>query len=164
VEIARTLSVCPKDEEPEISYGVSQQLERMITGAGSAAILVEDANKSAEWYRDMLGFEIVENKRHTVFVRPRGSQFLLHLCGKCDAWGSDRPGGKTGIWLHCGEAVMQRDNATGALIPASEPHEVETTYRELKAKGVEFSEELTSTSWGMYAILSDPDGNEFEIS
>ena len=59
---------------------------------------------------------------------------------------------------------MQRDETSGTLIPASEPGEVEKTYRELKAKGARFSEELTSTSWGKYAILSDLDGNEFEIS
>ena len=59
---------------------------------------------------------------------------------------------------------MQQDKATGALVPASEPHEVEERYSELNAKGVEFSEELTSTNWGKCAFLSDPDGNEFEIS
>jgi len=136
----------------------------MITGAGSVAILVKDANKSAEWYRDMLGFEIVENKGHSVFVRPRGSQFLLHLCGKCDAWGGDLPGGRTGVWLHCGKVNMLNDGVAGVIIPASDPREVNKTYHELQARGVKFSEELTSTSWGKYAILSDPDGNEFEIS
>jgi len=136
----------------------------LITGAGSVAILVEDASKSAKWYRDMLGFEIVENNGHTVFVRPKESQLLLHLCGKCDAWGADLPGGRTGVWLHCGKVSMKKDEATGVVTPASDPHEVEKTYHELKAKGVKFSEGLTSTSWGKYAILRDLDGNEFEIS
>jgi uncharacterized glyoxalase superfamily protein PhnB len=49
-------------------------------------------------------------------------------------------------------------------LPASNPENVERTYFELKRKGVEFSEELTATDWGKYAILKDPDGNEFEIS
>jgi len=60
----------------------------MITGVGSAATLVSDAKKSALWYRDKLEFEIVEDKGHTVFVRPKGSQPLLHLCGECSAWAS----------------------------------------------------------------------------
>ncbi len=136
----------------------------MISGVGEVAILVNDANKSAEWYHEKLGFEIVENKGHIVFVRPKGSQFMLHLCGKCDAWEDDRPGGRTGVWLYCGEIHMHEDKESGLLIPASEVDEVEKTYLELKKNGVEFSEGLTSTSWGKYAIMKDPDGNLFEIS
>ena len=70
----------------------------MITGFGSVAILVNDAKKSAEWYRDKLGFEIVGAEGHSVFVKPKGAHGpLLHLCAKCDAWGEDKPGGRTGI-------------------------------------------------------------------
>jgi catechol 2,3-dioxygenase-like lactoylglutathione lyase family enzyme len=136
----------------------------MITGIGSVAVLVNDAQRSAEWYRDKLGFEIVQAEGHTVFVKPKGSQLLLHLCGKCGAWETDSPGGRTGVWLQCGEVGMRKDKKSGRLIPASDPDDVERTYLELKKKGVEFSETLTSTSWGRYAILKDPDGNEFEMS
>ena len=137
----------------------------MISGLGSVAVLVEDAKKSAEWYHAKLGFEIVGIERHAVFVRPKGSQTpLIHLCARCEAWGDDRPGGRTGIWLGCGEIVIRRDSRTGMILPTSNPNDVERTYGELKKKGVEFSEELTSTDWGKYAILRDLDGNEFEIS
>jgi uncharacterized glyoxalase superfamily protein PhnB len=50
------------------------------------------------------------------------------------------------------------------VLPASRPDGVESAYRELKAKGVQFSMELTTTSWGKMAILKDLAGNEFEIS
>jgi len=137
----------------------------MITGVGSVAILVNDAKKSARWYRDKLGFEIVGIEGHTVFVRPKGSRaILLHLCAKCDAWENDRPGGRTGIWLQCGKIKIRKDEKTGQVLPASRSEDVERTYQELKKNGVKFSEELTTTSWGKYAILKDPDGNEFEIS
>ena len=136
----------------------------MISGVGSVAILVNDAKKAAEWYHDKLGFEIIENEGHTVFARPRDSQTLLHLCGKCDDWGKDLPGGRTGVWLHCGKVILRRDEQNGRIIPASESSEVEGTYFELKRKGVEFSVELTTTSWGRMAILKDLDGNEFELS
>jgi len=131
---------------------------------GSVAVLVEDARKSALWYHDKLGFEIVGIEGHTVFVRPKGSNSLLHLCGPCDAWEGDKPGGRTGIWLQCGRMVVHKHKKTGLVTPTSRPEDVEKTYRELKKKGVEFSEELTTTSWGKYAILKDPDGNLFEIS
>jgi catechol 2,3-dioxygenase-like lactoylglutathione lyase family enzyme len=137
----------------------------MIAGVGSVAVLVNDAKKSAEWYHDKLGFEIVGIEGHTVFVAPKGSRGpLLHLCGQCDAWENDKPGGRTGIWFRCGEVTIQTSGRTGQVLPASNPEDVERTYIELKRNGVEFSEELTSVEWGKYAIFRDPDGNEFEIS
>ncbi len=137
----------------------------MIAGIGSVAVLVHDAKKSAVWYRDRLGLEIVGTEGHTVFVKPKGSQApLLHLCERCESWEQDQPGGRTGIWLQCGEITIRKDDRTGQVLPASNPENVERTYFELKKNGVEFSEELTATVWGKYAILRDPDGNEFEIS
>ena len=137
----------------------------MISGVGSVAILVHDAKKSAKWYHDKLGFEIIGIEGHTVFVKPKGSDApLLHLCGRCDAWEEDRPGGRTGIWLRCGAIAINKNKKTGQALPASRPEDVERAYHELKRKGVEFSEELTTASWGKYAILKDLDGNEFEIS
>jgi uncharacterized glyoxalase superfamily protein PhnB len=60
--------------------------------------------------------------------------------------------------------TLRKDGKTGLVIPSSDPDDVARAYLELKEKGVEFSEELTTTGWGRYAILKDPDGNEFEIS
>lgn len=137
----------------------------MISDVGSVAILVHDARKSAEWYRSKLGFEIVALEGHAVFVRPKGSgRHLLHLCGPCDDWGTDKPGGRVGIWFRCGTMRIRNDEKTGQVLPSSDPREVEKTYAELKRNGVEFSEPLRTTSWGAYAIFRDPDGNEFEIS
>jgi predicted enzyme related to lactoylglutathione lyase len=78
--------------------------------------------------------------------------------------GNDQPGGRVGVWLHCGEITVRKNEKTGVLTPASKPENVERTYLELKNRGVQFSEELTTTDLGKYAILRDPDGNEFEIS
>jgi len=137
----------------------------MISGVGSLAILSNDAEKLAAWYRDKLGFEILEARGHSVFIRPTGSsEPLIHICGKCEDWGIDKTGGRTGIWLHCGPIRMERDQTTGLLLPSSDPRKVEETCRELQEKGVEFSGELKTMSWGKYAILKDPEGNEFEIS
>ncbi len=137
----------------------------VVIEMGSIAILVNDARKSAEWYRDKLGFEIVGLEGHAVFLRPKGSRrVLVHLCERCADWGNDRPGGRTGVWLRCGELTFRKDENTGRMVPASNPDEVEKVYLELEAKGVVFSVDLTQTSWGKYAIFKDPDGNEFELS
>src|SRR5208337_4557738 len=98
----------------------------MITGVGSVAILVHDAKRSAAWYRDKLGFEIIGSVGHTVFVRPKGARaILLHLCERCDAWEDDRPGGRTGVWLACGKIMIRKDKKTGQVLPASKPEDVE---------------------------------------
>ena len=58
---------------------------------------------------------------------------------------------------------MNRDEKSRQLLPASNPDKVEKTFLELKRNGVEFSEEQITTDWGKYAIMRDPEGNEFEI-
>ncbi len=42
--------------------------------------------------------------------------------------------------------------------------DVEKTYGELKARGVEFVGEPQKSDWGSYAIFKDPDGNQFVLS
>jgi catechol 2,3-dioxygenase-like lactoylglutathione lyase family enzyme len=136
----------------------------MISDLGSVAVLVRDAKRSAEWYRDKLGFEIVVQDDHIVFVKPKNSSVLIHLCEKCDDWGTDSPGGRTGIWFRSGALLMQKDPKSRVVTPASDPVEVERTYAYLKEKGVEFTQGLETRSWGKMAIFKDLDGNEFEIS
>jgi len=111
----------------------------LLTEITSIAILVNYAKKAAEWYRKKLGFEVTM-QGHWVTVKPTGSNTVLHLCEKCEEWGSDMPGGQTGIFIRSDDK--------------------ERTYRELKSKGVQFSKELTKESFGTYAIFRDLDGNE----
>jgi len=114
----------------------------MFSGIASVPVLVNDAKKAAKWYEEKFGFETVV-QGHWVTVGPKGSQAVIHLCEKCSDWENDKPGGNTGIYLSC--------------------ENKEETYRELKAKGVEFKVELTEAPWapGKYAVLKDLDGNEF---
>jgi catechol 2,3-dioxygenase-like lactoylglutathione lyase family enzyme len=115
----------------------------MFNEIASVAVLVSDATKAALWYQEKLGFELDSAKGHWVAVKPPGSKTVLHLCGKCEDWGSDLPGGQTGILIKC--------------------HDKEETYEQMKNRGVEFKVELTEFPWGggKYAIFKDPDGNEF---
>lgn len=112
----------------------------MFTDIGSVPVLVRDAKRSAEWYREKLGFE-VGIQGHWVTVKPRGSSVVIHLCGKCEEWGNDTPGGNTGIFIKSDDK--------------------EKTYEEMKSRSVEFAVELTSWGGGKYAIFKDLDGNEF---
>ncbi|MFN2420343.1 MAG: VOC family protein [Gemmatimonadota bacterium] len=42
--------------------------------------------------------------------------------------------------------------------------DLEKTYQELRAKGVEFSQEPQTADWGTAAIFKDLDGNVFVLS
>lgn len=42
--------------------------------------------------------------------------------------------------------------------------DVEATYRQLSGRGVEFSSPPAKQPWGTFAIMKDPDGNEFVLS
>jgi predicted enzyme related to lactoylglutathione lyase len=42
--------------------------------------------------------------------------------------------------------------------------DVEATWRELKARGVEFVQEPRKADWGTSAIFQDPDGNQFVLA
>jgi catechol 2,3-dioxygenase-like lactoylglutathione lyase family enzyme len=41
---------------------------------------------------------------------------------------------------------------------------VEKTYQELKAKGVEFVTEAQGADWGSFAVFKDSEGNQFVLS
>ncbi|HET9371487.1 MAG TPA: VOC family protein [Vicinamibacterales bacterium] len=41
---------------------------------------------------------------------------------------------------------------------------VERTYEELSARGVEFVAPPTQQPWGTFAVMKDPDGNQFVLS
>ncbi len=113
----------------------------MLTEVSSVAVLVHDAKKAAAWYQEKLGFELASMQGHWVAVKPKGSKMVLHLCERCEEWGDDRPGGQTGIGFGSDDK--------------------ETTYRELKEKGVPFAKDLRTEWFGTYAIFKDLDGNEF---
>ncbi len=105
----------------------------------SIAVVVSDINKSKEWYRDKLEFEVQDDMEHWVVVGPPGSSTGIHLC----------------------QVEALEPGNTGILFFAED---IESTYQELKKKGVEFTRDLGKAEWNenvKYAMFKDPDGNEF---
>jgi predicted enzyme related to lactoylglutathione lyase len=41
--------------------------------------------------------------------------------------------------------------------------DIQRTYEELRAKGVEFTEAPTQEFWGWWAVFKDPDGNTYGL-
>jgi predicted enzyme related to lactoylglutathione lyase len=108
----------------------------MIKKIASIAVVVSNGKKAAEWYKEKLGFEIVEDSGHWITVAPKGSETVLHLCE-----GPPLEPGNTGILLICDDVLK--------------------TVKELKEKGVKITKEPKDEGWGIYAMFSDPDGNIF---
>jgi len=103
------------------------------------AVVVSNAAKSAEWYKEKLGFEVREKEGHWVTVAPKGSDIVLHLC----------------------ETKPLEQGNTGIAFTVDD---LNKTYKELSAKGVEFTVKPTTVEWGTYAMFKDPDGNVFWLN
>jgi len=108
----------------------------MIQSIMDMTIVVSDAKKSAQWYKENLGLEVRDNEGHWITVAPKGSNVLLHLCET---------------------SPLEKDN-TGIAFCVDD---LDKTYREMSGKGVEFTTKPKKTEWGSYAMFKDPDGNEF---
>ncbi len=108
----------------------------MIRSIIDVAVVVSDANKSAEWYRDKLGLEIRDKEGHWVTVAPKASDVVLHLC----------------------ETTPLEQGNTGIAFRVDD---LDKAYKEMSEKGVEFTRNPTKKDWGSSAMFKDPDGNEF---
>ncbi len=101
------------------------------------AVVVKDEKKSAQWFREKLGFDIKSQEEHWVTVAPKGTRGAeLHLCKL-------RP--------------LEKGN-TGILFLADN---LVKTYKELSRKGVKFTVKPVDQGWGMYSMFKDLDGNVF---
>ncbi len=112
----------------------------------SAAVLVSDPTRSVEWYTEKLGLEVLDRMDHWITVGRKGEGGKLHLCRPSD-YDPKQPlePGNSGILL----TLPGKDFSTACA--------------RLKARGVEFSTEPTTESWGTYAVVRDPDGNEHTL-
>ena len=106
----------------------------MVSKEFSIAVSVSDGKKIAKWFRESLGFKTSE-QGHWIVAWPEGSNSKIHLCE-----GDPEPG-NTGIAFYAKDAFAAA--------------------KEMKAKGVKFTKEVTKGSWGTDGMFADPDGNEY---
>lgn len=119
----------------------------MIKSIKFASIPVRDQDRALEFYTSKLGFSIVTDQ-------PMGEgQRWIEL---------GIPGAETRVVLFTAQGQEDRIGTFSNIVFSSE--NVEKTYQELSQKGVEFAEEPKKQAWGTFAVLKDPDGNQFVLS
>jgi predicted enzyme related to lactoylglutathione lyase len=103
------------------------------------AVVVSNANASAEWWKKNLGFAgfTVGGSGHARMVAPPGDKFVLHLC---EGFAPLEPG-DTGI--------------------AFVTDEIDVVVARMVEGGVRFPVPLEPGSGGRMAKFADPDGNVF---
>ena len=121
----------------------------MFTHIHSATIAVNDQEAALDFYTNVLGFEVAMDapmgpEMRWLTVVPPGATTQLVL--GAPGWApQDTPGGETGITLVTDD--------------------IDKTYEELSAKGVQFRGPVEDMPWGGRATwFSDPDGNVFFLS
>ncbi len=121
----------------------------MIRNIRYATIYVSDQDRALEFYVSRLGFrkqmdQTFENGFRWLTVVPQDEQtgyvLLKPMPGSAEADLVGRIGG----------SVIAADD-------------IQATYHEMVARGVQFSEPPTRQPWGMQALFADPDGNGFVL-
>ena len=118
----------------------------MITHLKFASIPVTDQDRALEFFTSKLGFKVVtdqafDDKQRWIELRIGNSDTRLVLFTPPGQ--EDRIGGFFNGSLACDDC--------------------DATFRQLKARGVEFVTEPKQEPWGTYMIIKDPDGNQFVV-
>ncbi|AWV08404.1 VOC family protein [Marilutibacter maris] len=117
------------------------------------ALLVRDYDEAIAWYRDALGFALLEDLdqgggRRWVRMAPGGDRQFSLLLARADnprqqAAVGDQHGGRVGFFLHTDD--FQRDFAV------------------MTAKGVRFQETPREEPYGTVAVFEDLYGNRWDL-
>ncbi len=112
----------------------------------SIALVVSDRKKAVEWYTEKLGLDLTTSEDHWITVGRKGHEGEIHLCRNLDydPKGELEPG-NSGVMLRLGG-------------------DFETSCAALKSNGVTFFVGPVKESWGWYAGVRDPDGNELWLA
>ena len=117
----------------------------MIRGIKFTSIPVRDQEKSLKFYTEKLGFQIMTDQ---AFGKQRWIERGI-------------PGADTGIVLFTAPGHEDRIGTFQGLSFWSD--NVQQTYEQMKAKGVEFVQPPKTEPWGTSSIFKDIDGNQFVL-
>ena len=118
----------------------------MIKGIKFVGISVSNQDRSLRFYTEKLGFRIKTDQPFN------DKQRWIEL---------SIPGAQTGIVLFTPDGHENRIGTFSSISLWTD--DLEGTYNELLAKGVEFAGPPAKQDWGTFVILKDPDGNQFVL-
>jgi len=119
----------------------------MIKRIKFLGIPVRDQDRALRFYTEKLGMRVLTDQEFSATQRWIELQI---------------PGAETGISLFTPEGHEDR---IGTFINSSwEVDNVEKTYAELQAKGVEFKGPPEKQPWGTFLIMKDSEGNQIVLS
>lgn len=119
----------------------------MIKAIKFASIPVSDQDRALSFYTTKLGFRILTDQQFD--EKQRWIELSI-------------PGAETGVVLFTPDGHQDRIGTfTGISFHCDD---VQRTYDELSARGVEFTTPPTKQPWGTSTIFKDPDGNQFVMS
>jgi predicted enzyme related to lactoylglutathione lyase len=117
---------------------------RVITKIKFLGVPVADQDRALRFYTEKLGFEVVGD----VPFDEKQRWITLAI-----------PGGETRISLFT--PTGQEDRVGTLANMAYQVPDLQKTYEELSARGVEFVTPPTQHAWGAYALFKDSEGNIF---
>lgn len=118
----------------------------MIKGIKFVGIPVTDQDRALEFYTKKLGFSIATDQPFN--DKQRWIELKI-------------PGADTGVVLFTPEGHEGRIGDFQSI--SFHTKDVQKTYDELSARGVEFLGPPKAADWGTAAIFQDPDGNKFVL-
>jgi len=118
----------------------------MIKKIKFISIPIADQNRALDFYTEKLGFTIITDQPFD--EKQRWIELRV-------------PKADTRVVLFTAEGEEKR---VGTMMNMSyECDDIDKTYEELKARGVEFEGAPEKQPWGTYAIFKDSEGNRFVI-
>ncbi len=121
----------------------------MIKSVRSVGIYVGDQDRAKRFFTESIGFDPIQDMPmgegpgapRWIEVAPPDRNVVLVLFTTDEQ--KDRIGTFSNVLFNCDD--------------------IQQTYQELRAKGVEFTEAPSKQFWGWWAVFKDPDGNTYGL-
>lgn len=118
-----------------------------ITGIASTSIFVKDQRESLTFWVEKIGFKVIcdielESNFRWIEIAPRSSNSSINLYPK---------------------SLISKKDLKPMPVIFFRTDDINSTFNNLKAKGVTFSRNPIKSILGIHAMFKDVDGNEFLI-